>query len=615
MKLFDIETNRIPLVFTKPVIHCIAIYDTEDNQMRLYDPDHGSIEEAFRALNGSVAMAHNGLGFDYYVMNLYAELKGWDWWEGVKVPEDSLVKVRLLFADEKERDWGRYNKGYLPAKLVGSHSLEAWGYRVGDFKGSFGKDGGEDVWDKWTPEMSEYMVQDVFVLKALHEHIEEFLEKDNLDWTEAIQLEHDVQAIILRQERFGFLFNEEKAQALHVKLLERHDALLKKLREIFPPFFMPDKVFVPKSDNKRFGYKKGIPMTKMKRWNFNPKSGDHIAWVFRKKYRWKPTVFNEKSGKPKVDETVLKGLDFPEVPLLLEYLVVKKRLEQLINGRQGWMKHVGDDGRIHGRVNTMGAVTFRMTHSNPNVAQVPAARSPYGQECRELFHVPEGRKLVGCDAQGIEARCLSHFLARFDGGAYAKAVLEGKKSEGTDVHTINMKALVISSRDDAKTWFYAFIYGAGDETLGGYLGGGRKEGRAARERFMKRLPALGKLVKGVQHKAKTQKWIKGLDGRRLICRSPHSALNTLLQSAGAIIMKRALVIADRLFQEAGYIPSVDYEFVANVHDEFQIECCEHIAERIGELARKAIVLAGEYYNLRCPQDGSYDIGNSWAETH
>lgn len=398
--------------------------------------------------------------------------------------------------------------------------------------------------------------------------------------------------------------------------------------------FGPEKI--AKRNDRSRGRVKGEPYRNVKKFVFNPGSRDHIAKRLKALYGWKPSVFTPE-GKPKIDEDTLSPLKYPEIPLLLQYLTVSKRFGQLAspppkrlkNGElskakkksEAWRDHVKADGRVHGKVNQNAAVTGRMTHANPNMAQVPKVQKDktgilhglpggWGYECRELFYVPKGKKLVGADASGLELRCLAHFMALYDGGAYAKVLLEG------DIHAANQEAAGLPTRDNAKTFIYAFLYGAGDEKIGSIIGKGRKHGRALKEKFLNGLPALKRLVTGVKKRAKQRGYLRGLDGRRLHIRSDHAALNTLLQSAGALVMKKALSILDQTLQEKyGLVPGVNYEFVGNIHDEWQIEVDEEFAELVGQTAVASIAAAGDAFGFKCKLDGEYKVGNNWAETH
>ena len=277
--------------------------------------------------------------------------------------------------------------------------------------------------------------------------------------------------------------------------------------------------------------------------------------------------------------------------------MLQKRSAQV----QSWIEAAEEDGRVHGRVNPIGAVTGRMTHSNPNMAQVPASYSPYGTECRQCWIVPKGYKLVGIDAAGLELRMLAHYM---NDEEYTHEVTHG------DVHTANQKAAGLSTRDNAKTFIYAFLYGAGDAKIGSVVGGSKRDGAKLKEKFLTNTPSLRTLRERVLRATK-RGHLRGLDGRRLIVRSEHAALNTLLQSAGAVIMKKALTILD----EYAIIHSMDYRFVGNIHDEFQVEVKEAHAEKFGWLAVECIKAAGTRMELKCPLDGEYKVGDNWASTH
>ena len=314
-------------------------------------------------------------------------------------------------------------------------------------------------------------------------------------------------------------------------------------------------------------------------------------------FGWKPETFTEK-GQPIVDESVLnKVKGIPEAELIGEYLMVQKRIAQI----QSWLDAVQDNGRVHGYVNANGAVTGRMTHSKPNVAQVPAGNAPYGKQCREVWTVPTGYRLVGMDASGLELRMLAHYMNDKD---YTNEILNG------DIHTANQLASGVETRNQAKTFIYAFLYGAGDAKIGSIVGGSARDGKRLKEKFLRNTPALRTLRERVGV-ASGRGYVLGLDGRRVAVRSEHAALNTLLQSAGAIVMKKALCLLDEYAQ----LHKIDYKFIGNIHDEIQTEVAEKDAERFGRLATACIEAAGNHYKLNCPLAGEYQIGTDWSETH
>ena len=510
---------------------------------------------------------------------------------------DTLIMSRLVWSDLKQNDF-RYvkkNKDF-PMKLIGSHSLAAWGMRLNNLKTDY-----EGGWERWTEEMQRYCEQDVYANLTLYERI---MSKEPS--AESTQLEHDFAAIIRKMEAVGFAFDETKAHALLAQLQSRKALLEGQLQQAFPPWEIREP-FIPKVNNKTRGYEKGVLTYKVKEVVFNPASRDHIADRLKEMRGWKPTEFTA-NGKPKVDEEVLKRLDYPEAALLVEYLLLNKRIGQLATGQNAWLKLV-KNGRIHGHVITNGAATGRCTHNRPNIAQVPSIGAPYGKECRTLFHAGEGFKLVGADLSGLELRCLAHYMARFDDGAYAEEVVNG------DVHTANQKAAGLPTRDNAKTFIYGFLYGAGPAKIGSIVGGSEKEGKRLINKFMKATPAIKQLRQAVSQAVKQKGHLIGLDGRVLPIRSEHAALNTLLQSAGAILSKRATVILYDMLDDMGYEFGKDWALVAHIHDEMQIIAKEEIADIVGKQAVEAFEAAGEYYDFRCPITGEYKVGDNWADTH
>lgn len=642
MLIFDLESDGLLDALTR--IHTLHMYDTDTGKFLRFNDGafadgtpaerDGPIEEAVQMLMAADDVCgHNIIGFDIpAIRKLYPDF------EPLGRVHDTMIYARLIWPHLKEIDMNAMKSLKRPAdfgRLIGSHSLKAWGIRLGEHKGDY-----EGGWEHFTQDMEEYAAQDVVVTKALWELIQ-----SKNPHEESVILEHDTATIIAQQERFGFGFDVEAAEKLEIELRGRKAELEDQLRVAFPPWEkrLPD--FVPKRDNKKLGYKAGVPVQKFKTISFNPASRDHIADRLKTLHGWEPVEFTE-TGKPKVDETTLGGLDYPEAKLLVEYLTLDKRIGQLAEGRQAWLKSVRN-GRIHGRVNTLGAVTRRMTHSNPNVAQVPSVGAPYGKECRSLFKVAEGNKIVGCDAEGLELRMLAHYMAKYDGGTYSDTVVNGQKEDGTDVHSVNQRIVGLNSRNSAKTFIYAYLYGAGNLKLGSVIYDdmteagresfhkkhpvGQKRERAlirlgtiARKRVEEGLPALGKLQETVKRLA-AKKYIKTVDGGHLRVRSAHAALNTLLQGGGAVVMKKALVIFYNQLRVLGFNPDTFtgaltrgdevIGFLANVHDEFQLEVPSHLAEEIGQIAADSIRLAGEAYSLRCPLAGAYEIGETWADSH
>ena len=490
----------------------------------------------------------------------------------------------------------------MAPRLRGSHSLKAWGYRLGVLKGDYGD---TTDWSEYTPEMLEYCVQDVAVtLKLL-----QLIEKKNYSG-QALELEHRVAWIVAEQQRHGFLFDREDADVLLRTLLEERADLETKLQDTFKPWYSPVELKTPKrsvnyKDVYRHSVVEGAPYTKIKLNTFNPSSRRHIANRLDTIYGWKPTEFN-KDGTARIDDEILDKLIYPEAKLIARYLMVQKRLGQLSEGKNSWINLVEDDGRIHGSVNTNGAVTGRMTHNYPNVAQTPSVGKPYGAECRTLFTVPQGKKLVGVDVSGLELRMLGHFLAKIDGGEYAREVVDG------DIHSKNQEAAGLPTRSAAKTFIYSFLYGAGNAKIGQNIGKGPQAGAKTKAKFLDATPALARLINGVQ-KAAERGYLVGLDGRKIHVRAKFAALNTLLQGAGALVCKQWAVEMDKALEAAGLKDRC--QVVANIHDEHQYECDEEIAEQVAEMSIEAIKAAGRHFNLRVPLDGDANIGDNWCMTH
>jgi DNA polymerase I-like protein with 3'-5' exonuclease and polymerase domains len=597
----DIESNGFLDKVT--TIHCLVLKDLDTRQHHRFNhqPGHRSIEEGLALMQqADLLVMHNGISFDYPVIQKLHP--------GFTLDEskvlDTLVMARLIYPDLWDIDTALYEKGKLPGNLRKRQSLEAWGHRLGLHKGDYSaemKAKGLAPWAAWNMPMEDYCCGDTDVTEALFKK----LEGKNYSQM-AIELEHQVAWIITAQERRGFSFDKDGAAKLLATLVKEKLKMEEELTQVFKPMWMRDgKVFIPKRADKKRGYEPDVPFQKIKLTEFNPTSRDHIALWLKRLYGWKPLEFG-KDGKPTVDEEVLAKLPYKEAEVLQRYLMIGKRLGQLAEGKEAWLRHE-KNGRIHGSVMTNGAVTGRATHSKPNVAQVPSVGAPFGGESRALFRATPGLKLVGTDLSGIELRCLAHYMARWDGGAYGEVLLNG------DIHTANQEAAGLPTRANAKTFIYGFLYGAGVEKIGSIVGKGRAEGTKLRNKFLASLPALKSLIDAVQKKAKEAGVLIGLDGRQLHVRSAHSALNTLLQSAGALVSKRWLVEVDLGLKAAGIRDRVHQ--VAWIHDEVQLECPEELTEVVAKITTEAAAKAGEFFKFRLPIAAEAQMGTTWKDVH
>ncbi|OYT57724.1 MAG: DNA polymerase [Desulfurococcales archaeon ex4484_217_2] len=572
----DIETDGLYLDVKNFWVGVLLIKETKKFEV-YYTP-----EEMVDALNTcDMVVFHNGVAFDIPVLEKLTNKK-------VTVPIiDTLLLGKLAYYDK--------DKSF-------KHSLEAYGERLGFPKGE------HNDWSQYSPEMEEYCKRDVEVTAKLYTHL---LRKTS-SWLsrEALELEQEVQRIIAHQEYRGWVFDVDKAHKLHIELIKELDEASKTLGQVFKPLLLPfGKVREPKKPFKRLGVQTVGPNQPIRLSDFNPGSGHHIyTWCTRLGWYdgalWPLT----EKGTPKTDAETLKELFEEEdwAQPLLHYIEVQKLLGQLAEGPKAWLKLVRKhpDGyfRLHGGADILGTVTGRFTHNNPNLAQVPSVRAYKGKEARELFTVKQGYKLVGADASGLELRTLSHFLARYDKGEY------GNKLLTEDIHTANQEAAGLPTRDDAKTFIYAFLYGAGDMKIGRIINKDKTAGAALKRTFTRKVRGLKQLIEGVQRAAK-RGYLKGISGRRLYVRSQHSALNTLLQSTGAYYMKYFLIEAEKRLK------NFDAHFVGNIHDEVQVEVKEDQAEEVKEILEQTFVDVGEQIGMRIKMEGEARIGNNWKETH
>jgi len=415
---------------------------------------------------------------------------------------------------------------------------------------------------------------------------------------EWVSLEHEIAQILTQQELHGWKFDSDAAWLASSALREELREIEETLRGRHP--YVAGAIFTPKRANRRQGYEAGASFTRLK--ELNPTSRDNIAWILTTYYGWTPKQVTA-TGKPVVDEVILTEIGSEISMMFARCLTVTKMLGMLSNGANGWLKLVTNEGRIHHHC-SVATSTHRCAHRSPNLAQVPS-----DERFRRLFIPSPGLRMVGADLSGIELRMLAHYLARYDGGRYAKLLLED------DIHQVNADKIGIS-RKQVKTVTYAFLYGAGDEKIGHSYDPqlstthAKRKGKEIRAAYVSAVDGLGDLITAVG-KAADKGFIKSIDGRKIALDSPHKGLNYLLQSGAGVIAKRWMQINQETIKSTQLCCSQ----LAFVHDELQFECApEHVNDLSTSLVYSATA-AGEYYNIRCRIDAEAKIGDNWAEVH
>lgn len=619
--VFDIETDG--LLPTMTTLHCIVVRDLDDESQvsEYFGP---KISEAIPVLESADELwGHYAVFFDVPALRkFYPEIQ----LDDHKIFDSSLAS-RLAYPFLKNEDYARSVRDGMPKHLAGSHSLEAWGWRLGS-----PKVGLDASFTEFTPDLLARCVQDT----ALTVDLIRQCHAVGLP-SKAWEIECRLAPYLAQQEANGFHFDVEAARSLVAQLRQKQFDLRSQLTEWGSSWPAPSgRPFVPKRDNRSLGYQKGVAVQKYKTVYFNPNSRQHIVKRLKEEYGWNPEVFTDEEGtRPKLDEAVLTPLSkaeqedgtmrYPIVTKLLEHFEVGKQLGFLADGRQAWLDVAArstipgtQDALtvIRGHINQMGTDYVRASHSSPNLGQVPK-----GAEFRSLFYVPRRIgiaewSLVGVDMSGIELRMLAHFTSPYDGGEYARIVLEG------DPHSANAGAWGVT-RDRAKTGIYALIYGAGDKKLGRTLfphllteGDQKSAGRKARAGILSTFVGLGRLTDRVREKAGQQGYLLALDGRRLPIRADYAALNNVLQSAAAVCAKQWIVnVNEQLTKDIG--PQGWYRGWAAqmwVHDELQIACTAAPTEVMQTMVW-GIEEAGRQFNLNVPITGKGRIGHTWAQTH
>lgn len=719
--LFDIETNgllknQVAPAFCMDKIHCIGVMDIDTRETSSFSPVQNNLHIGIKMLEeADVVLGHNIIDFDIRaIQSIYPTFS-------VKKIYDSLVMSRMIFADIKESDFRLVAKGKLEGRLIGLHGLEAWGQRLGNAKGDYSKERAaqlkeqhktlgllpptdeeihQHVWGEWNQEMHDYMMQDLEVNYDL------IMKLFSYNWSEeSTILEHQIHSLMVQQEENGFPFDSTEALKLTDTVREEYDALCEEAVRNIGKWYRPAKirkdeilevfgegafrrtwgeVTLPKRtasytksnasiiadgdySKMRHGTVADCPFVAVELKEFNPNSRQQVTDRLQVLYGWEPVDFTEK-GQVKIDDEIMRNLaaHIPLAETLAEVFYMKKVLGQLSDGKNGWLKLVKADGRIHGRVNCGGTVTGRATHSSPNISQVRSVRpvefknkkvgedfiaqhtntftktgkpvivssewkekkgewkiitrgrtGEHGWDCRELFTTSPGYKLVGTDLSGVEFRCLANLTFPYDNGDITNVVLNG------DIHQQNAD-LVGISRGTAKTLLYAVLYGAGDSKAGSIVEPLASEarqqaiGKVLKEKLMQAMPSLAAAIKAMQKEMrKNNGTIRGLDGRRLYARSPHSVLNLRLQSDGALIAKKWILLADDMFYEEGWDhgAGLDYQLHSWSHDEIQASFKDGLEKRASEITEAAAIKTGEYFNFHCPIKAEAKIGMNWAETH
>jgi DNA polymerase I-like protein with 3'-5' exonuclease and polymerase domains len=527
-------------------IHCIVAKEYTTGKVKTWVQEECKEFGEWSKLIDTFIM-HNGLSFDAPLLNKFT---------------NSSIKSNQI------RDTLLESQLFNPIRNKG-HSLQAWGERLNFNKGDV------ESFDYYTPAMLEYCKQDV----ELTFKVAKYLEKESKNFSkQSLLLENKIRVILDQQEENGFTLNLRKASELMATLQDEADSLVDKAQKLFPPTEVQLK-------------------TKVKYIPFNIGSRKQIAERLIEK-GWEPKLKTDK-GNVIVNEEVLKSINMPEAKMFSRYLLLQKRVAQI----KSWIELCDKDNKVHGRVMTLRTITGRMAHNSPNMAQVPAVYSPYGKECRDCWTVSDINKysLVGTDASGLELRCLAHYM---NDTKFTNELLTG------DIHTANMEMAGLSNRDQAKTFIYAFLYGAGAAKIGKIVGGGAKKGQQLIDRFLSNMPALNALRTKVQ-KASQNGIIRGLDGRLLHIRSSHSALNTLIQGAGAVVCKHWLLE----IMSSIKMTRIDAKLVASIHDEYQFEVNNNDITTFGQITKETMKKTQEVLKLNCELDSEWKVGKTWASTH
>lgn len=687
--VFDTESDGFLYESTR--IWCICVSELGTDLTWRFGPD--SIAKGIQLLNSSrVVTAHNQMHHDNPLIEKHCKTKLTSgFW-------DSFIVSQILRPDRAIPKTPEPIEGQPKLKGAKSgHSLLAHGIRMGRAKPE------HEDWTQFSDAMMFRCEEDVAINVDYVEMLLQEISRDQalgVDWGPAIRMEHSVSAEISQSEQNGWKFNSPKG--LH--LVTQIDKEISDLDEVLVPQLpyrclklgakVPEKDGGGHKTTSNIFVKSGkYNATMAKYWDIEPESAlspdclvenglgteaepagyckvgfEKVSLTsniqvkaFLLQLGWVPdeyTPITEKGGggSPKLTESSYASLppglgqDIAHRFKLVSRRNLLKNLkdeagDKSVEDSKGLLNLVRPDGRISGRNNPQGTPTARSRHSG--IANIPKADEDVylGKQIRELFCAEPGHLIIGNDASGLEARMLAHYIGCQE---LIKTILE------SDIHAYNLKmgAPLITTRAMAKEFYYAFLYGGGDEKIGSIVGGGAKEGRQLKSLFFKKIPGLKKLIDSLEASCK-RGWFKNLDGRKTPIRSKHKALNTLLQASGSLVMKVSLLFMNRQLKKEG----LGYPYsklVVFYHDEFQQEVPESSVtkvqrfstleaaqeftntspliwsvpfenvdhnefiiyySRVGEISVLAIRQAGIYFKLNCPLDAEYKVGQNWAQTH
>lgn len=608
--VFDIETNGLLDELT--TCHCITLASLDCksvDDVKIYHdtegitPRHGSIAEGLAALAAAPKLAgHNIVGYDMPALDKLFGFK-----RDIDDLYDTVIWSRFVYSDRRERDFGLADAGKMDRKFIGQHSLASWGNRLGEPKGDPGGD-----WSTFTQSMADYARQDVVVnVRLYHVLAKRLPEGDGIVWESrfADQLE--------RMARTGVQLDRKAATKLLRHLEDRRELLEEEIQGVFPPLSQPYKPY-PSGKPRLMPCKIRGGKHPDKLIPFNPGSRQQLARRLESMYGWVPRELTAK-GNPALHEAALMDIAkmYPVAAKVSEYHILQARIGVLQDGNQAYFKLCDENDVLHGRVIHCGTVTGRCAHRSPNTGNVCSIRKPYGKEMREIFIPFEGYRQAGFDADGLELRMLAHYLAPYDDGAYVHAVHAGTKEEGTDAHSLHAAAISTIhpvSRSDSKTVTYGYLYGAGNKLLGGLVQGSARKGGAVRRALEKKITGLDLLQDGLT-KAYKRGHVTSLLNQRIAVRHEHATLNSLLQSAGAAVMKLVPVYLEQYLKEDGLVIGSDWIQTGHIHDEVQGSLRPGLEDTFTACVDKAFTSTQLHLNLNVPLVGSADFGGSWADTH